>query len=479
MKRLPKFRSVHSLFAVSLLALSACSLLRDSAANLPPGTTNDPYPDPFSEDDIIAVNYRDFVSLPDTPRLMALTDEPGTRRLFITAMTGEMWTTDYDGRYTHLYVNIDAPDYRVQVQSEGTERGFQAMAFHPDFAKEGAPGYGKFYTLVDTTNTDPQPTFLPLTEENTHDSVLLEWTAKDANSPAYDGDAPRELIRWAQPYANHNCGHIAFNPTAEPGDEDYGLLYVGFADGGAYADLHGHAQNLGVAFGKILRIDPLGSDGGNGQYGIPASNPFANDGDDHTLGEIYAYGVRNPQRLFWDPANGNMYMSDIGQDAVEEVSPVTKGANLGWNLWEGSFRFIPPNAVRLEDKRGDPNVTFPVAEYDQQDERLQSGSAVIGGLIYRGDEIPDLNGKLLFADNPSGLIWYVDMDDLPVGQNGLHFVKFRQGSKEVPLLDLIHEKNREQGHGEVQRAEMRFGEDHNGRIYILNRGDGVVRLVTP
>ena len=141
--------------------------------------------------------------------------------------------------------------------------------------------------------------FKPSGGNHTHDSVLLEWTAKDPTAKTYDGGAPRELIRIEQPFANHNCGHLTFNPLATANSADFGLLYMGFADGGSGGDPLNHAQKLGSFFGKIHRIDPLGSNSANGKYGIPASNPFVKTGG--ALGEIYAYGVRNPQRLFWDP----------------------------------------------------------------------------------------------------------------------------------------------------------------------------------
>ena len=86
----------------------------------------------------------------------------------------------------------------------------------------------------------------------------------------------------------------------------------------------------------MFRIDPLGTNSANKKYGIPAGNPFVSDDNSRTLGEIYAYGLRNPQRFGWDPRNGNMFLADIGQNIVEEISVVTAGANLGWNEWEGS-----------------------------------------------------------------------------------------------------------------------------------------------
>src|SRR6185436_18184855 len=108
-----------------------------------------------------------------------------------------------------------------------------------------------------------------------------------------------------------NGGRAAFNPLAQRGDADFGLLYFGVADGGSAGDPLNNAQNLASPFGKIFRIDPLGKNSTNGQYGIPASNPFAGDNDPKTLGEIYAYGIRNSQHFTWDRATGRMFISDI------------------------------------------------------------------------------------------------------------------------------------------------------------------------
>ena len=193
--------------------------------------------------------------------------------------------------------------------------------------------------------------------------MLLEWTAKNPAAATYDGGAPRELMRFEQPFGNHNGGQLSFNPLAAPSSADFGLLYIGFADGGSGGDPLNMAQNLSSAFGKILRIDPLGKNSANGKYGIPADNPFVNDNDPNTLGEIYAFGVRNPQRFAWDSQNGNLFVADIGQNIVEEISLVTTGANLGWNKWEGSYGFISraggqprEPARRLEDDVSDRRV---------------------------------------------------------------------------------------------------------------------------
>src|SRR6185295_7276040 len=216
----------------------------------------------------------------------------------------------------------------------------------------------------DTSNMTPTPDFRPNGGAMaTNHSVLLEWTARTSGAAAYDGGPPRELMRWEDPFQNHNGGMMAFNPLAQPNSPDYGLLYLGLADGGSGGDPLNMAQNLGIAFGKIFRIDPLGNNSANKKYGIPADNPMRNTPG--ALPEIYAYGVRNPQRFAWDSRNGNMFVADIGQNIVEEISPVTAGANLGWNDWEGSFRFISRQAVSLEKPRSDPKVTYPIVEWGQ------------------------------------------------------------------------------------------------------------------
>jgi hypothetical protein len=300
-------------------------------------TTTDPFPQPIAATEgVITVRFAEFAAIPDfngqPARTMLLLNEPGTRRLFASDMNGVLYSVSYDGKTVTPYVDLTAAGWEINVQARGSERGFHSFAFHPQFNERGSRGYGKFYTIVDTANITPAPDFKPAGGMRSHDTIVLEWTAKNPGAAAYDGAAPREFIRFEQPFQNHNAGHMTFNPLATAKDADYGLLYIGFADGGSGGDPLNHSQNLGSAFGKILRIDPLGNNSGNKKYGIPASNPFASDNDPATLGEIYAYGTRNPQRLFWDSKNRNMFMSDIGQNTVEEISPVTAGANLGWNV---------------------------------------------------------------------------------------------------------------------------------------------------
>lgn len=447
-------------------------------------TGGDPYPQPVeTTEDVVIVGYEEFAEIPDSDGLVArpmlMVDEPGTGRLFVNDMRGPLHTVTYEGELTP-YLDVDDPEWGFPVEDSGRERGFQSFAVHPQFAREGAPGYGRIYTWADTEDTAPEPDFVPGGGDDRHDTVLLEWTAVDATAERYDGGPPRELLRIEQPFGNHNAGHLAFNPLAAEGDTDYGMLYVGVADGGSGGDPLELAQDPGSIFGKILRLDPLGSDAANGQYGIPSDNPFAGDDEDDTLAEIFVSGVRNPQRFGWDPANGNLFVADIGQNSIEELSLAWSGADLGWNDWEGSYRFISRGRLSLSDPRSDPDLSYPVAEYGHGDPLLTNRAAITGVVVYRHDEIPQLRGRVLFADYPSGEIFWVDADDLPEGgESGIRRVLLREGPEERTFLEIIRAKTVERGLDPTSRTDLRFGTGPDGRLFLLNKHDGVIREIVP
>jgi glucose/arabinose dehydrogenase len=447
-------------------------------------SSNDPFPAPIpATEGMIGVNFVEFATIPDVDgdpaRMMRLVDEPGTGRIFVNDMQGPIYSVSYDGETVIQYVDINDPMWEVDVQSRSRETGFQSFAFHPQFGQPGTAGYGKFYTWTDSRNDDPDPDFIPSGRGDSHDTVLHEWTAQDPSGRSYDGKPPRELLRIQQPFGNHNGGQIGFSSIASPGDADFGLLYVSIADGGSGGDPYNQAQNLASAFGKLLRIDPHGSNSANGEYGIPADNPFAMDDNASSLGEIYAYGVRNAQRFAWDSVNGNMFLADIGQNTIEKLTLVTAGANLGWNDWEGSFRFRN-REVSLANQRGDSTVTYPVAEWGQQDPLLQRQSAAAGLHVYRSNAISQLANLVLFADQPSGEIFYIQADNLPDGgQDAIRRVLLNDDGEAKTLLQLIREKNREQGRRRASRADLRFDGGPGGQVYLLNKYDGVVRLLVP
>jgi hypothetical protein len=483
--------TVHTsrLFLAALLASSAVfAQQQPQPAPLLAGQTADPFPQPIeARQGVITVGVREFASVPDVDgvaaRMMNLVNEPGTRRLFVNDMRGPLYSVSYDGEVT-LYLDINAPAWGVSVQSMGRERGFQNLAFHPQFGQAGTPGYGKFYTYTDTSNQTPAADFTTTNPATTHDTVLLEWTAKTPAAATYDGGAPRELFRLRQPFANHNGGHMAFHTLATPGTPEFGLLYIGVADGGSGGDPMRLGQNLGSAFGKIFRIDPAGPvlpdrpASANKKYGIPASNPFVKTAG--ALPEIYAYGVRNPQRFAWDSRHRNMFLADIGQNIVEEISVVTPGANLGWNEWEGSFRFIGRQAVSEEKPRSDPKVTYPIVEWGQVDPLLQPNSAASGLVVYRGSQLPQLANLVIFTDMPSGEIFYVNADKLPAGgQDPIRRILLNSNGSAKTMLEVIQEKNKAQGKTPATRSDLRLSVGPENQVFLLNKGDGTIRVLTP
>ena len=164
----------------------------------------------------------------------------------------------------------------------------------------------------------------------------------------------RELLRIDKPEYNHNGGALAFGPD--------GLLYISVGDGGFGDDQGpghvpgGNAQSLapGNVLGKILRIDPRGHNSANHQYGIPADNPFVGKpGAD----EIFAYGFRNPYRMSFDQNTGQLWVGDVGQNAIEEVDIVQAGGNYGWHEKEGTFLFSP--GARLNPNDGVVTANSP------------------------------------------------------------------------------------------------------------------------
>ncbi|MCA1585901.1 MAG: PQQ-dependent sugar dehydrogenase [Acidobacteria bacterium] len=193
-------------------------------------------------------------------------------------------------------------------------------------------------------------------------------------------------------------------------------------------------------------------------------------------------GVRNAQRFGWDPKSGAMYLSDIGQNIVEEVSPVSAGANLGWNVWEGSYRYVSRQAVFTQSPRSDPTITYPIVEWGQLDPVMlpSNSSASVGVVVYRSTTVPQLNGRLLFGDMPSGELFHVSADELPKGgQDAIRRVLFVMAAGAAPrtFLQIIQEKNLAQGRTPATRADMRFDATAAGQVFMLNKADGTIRMI--
>lgn len=360
-------------------------------------TVSDPF-DPFNPivDTItpgsVRVNLRPIVPSGGgltAPNLLIGAND-GTNRLFVTDQIGQVRLIQ--GGVLQSVPFLDVRSHMVTLNPRYDERGLLGLAFSPTFGIPGTPGYGKLYTLTTepVTRTADFTVAMPPGVAFNHQNVLAEWTVSATNPNVVDPASRRELLRVDWPQMNHNGGMVAFGPDNH--------LYVSMGDGGAGNDVGpghgaiGNGQDLTNPLGTVLRIDPRGSNSANGQYGIPADNPFV--GTPGAVQEIYAYGLRNPWRFSFDRATGQLVLADVGQGTVEEVNIITAGGNYGWNLKEGQFRFDPVTGQVSNDLTGlPPGLIDPVLQYDHDE-----GTTVIGGFVYRGSAIPELQGKYIFGD---------------------------------------------------------------------------------
>lgn len=371
--------------------------------------------------------------------------------LYVSDQNGKLWRINLaDG--SQLF--FDLSTLLVPLGAFGSEsydeRGFLGFAFHPRYASN---------ELVYTYTSEPASTnsdfsTIPPGGSANHRSAVREWKLNFSTfTPEPAAIDNRLLLTVDQPQFNHNGGALNFGPD--------GRLYIAFGDGGGADDrdgqtfigapmsghgADGNGQNPANPLGSLLRIDPLGTNSDNGRYGIPGDNPFA--GSSTILRETYAYGFRNPFRFSFDAQTGALVLADVGQNAIEEINLVQAGGNYGWGLKEGSFRFDPngTGAGFVTDEAVSGDFKDPVVQYDHDE-----GTAVIGGFVYRGNTITDLQGKYVFGDasktgNGDGRIFYTD--------GGAIF--------ELDLAD---------------RAQpgfwvLGFGQDGDGELYVLGNTTG-------
>ena len=388
------------------------------------------------------------------------------RRLAFNDVRGVLYLVDADGGAPTVYLDLRGRNVGFSNARFPNEAGFLGFAFHPEFAHPDAPGHGKLYTAFSATTRSGRADYAAAGA--VQHSVIREWTAADARADVFRGTS-REVLRVGQFAPNHNVGTIAFNPTAAANTPDYGLLYICFGDGGHRDDPHNHGQRLDTPLGAIARIDPLDTGGGRA-YGIPADNPFV--GRAGAAEEIWAYGLRHPQQFSWD-ANGRMFLTDIGQDQIEELNIGERGANYGWRRREGAFstergvgRFGGNRPVYPLPATDPEPFVYPVAQYDHDE-----GYAIGGGYAYQGRAIPALRGKYLFTDFPRGRLFAVATGDLsperpaPISELRLVF-----DGEERELADVAGFPNTYR-FGE-RRVDARLGVDHDGELYLLAKGNG-------
>lgn len=454
-----------------------------------PAQITDPIPEPIQKSDL-AVGFEEIVQIPDSgtsgnrvARLNLLAHAgDGSGRLFVNDMRGQLYVIVDDA--ATVYMNLKQLVCEHFTYESG-QQGFGYFAFHPEFARNGI-----FYTVTSEMKAGGIPDF-PVTKtifdsnknivQSTHHDVIREWKAIDPSANRFVGTS-REILRIEEPYSDHNVGQLGFNPNAKPGDGDYGLLYIAIADGGSDGfpvsdtDPLDNGQNLETPLGKILRIDPLGNNSANGKYGIPGDNPFVADDDPKTLGEIWAYGLRNPHRFSWDTGGeGKMLIADAGQAFIEEVNLGIKGANYGWGEREGTWVIDENNENVLYPLPADDRsygYTYPVAQYDHDippEVEGYYGIAITGGYVYRGRAIPELIGQYIFADfGHDSRFFHVPVDELVNGRQAtVKELRLFEGDREVSFLEIIGKP----------RSDLRFGVDEDGEIYVTSKQDGKVRKI--
>ena len=396
----------------------------------------------------------------------------GSGRLVINDLRGLLYITDENGTPPVTFMDIRTLDVGFDDSMFPNETGLAGVAFHPQFAEAGAPGFAKFYTAYSARSDSGVADYLD-DDAGSHESVIREWTVDDPRANVFSGTS-REVFRIGQFAPNHNVGTIAFNPTAAPGSADYGVLYASLGDAGAAYDPRDFGQSLEAPHGAIIRIDPLAGDGDKG-YGVPADNPFA--GEAGVAPEIWAYGLRHAQQFSWD-TDGRLFMGDIGQNSIEEVNLGVPGANYGWRLREGTFAtgyaVGPRRPGRLYPRpaRDEQPFVYPVAQYDHDE-----GYAVSGGFVYRGQAIPALQGKYVFTDFPRGRVLYIDADALVPGELAeIQELRLLFDGRERDLVEVAGFSNT---YAPGDRADARLGTDSAGELYLLTKSDGRVRKLGP
>lgn len=469
-----------------LAALAATALV---AGLMAPGAVADPgderIADPVPEDPaashlgLVLEEHHQFPETATTPpatdyrlqrhaRINHIGDVPdGSGRQFVPDLNGPLYFLEDGEEHVYLDVKAQFPDF---FSGRGMGSGFGFAAFHPDYAENGL-----FYTVhteqFGAIGTKPL-TYPGQRSEFSH-SVVTEWTADDPSADTFSGER-REVMRLGFFSQIHAIQQIDFNPTARPGTSDYGKLYVAVGDGGAALGTD-VPQDPATPYGKILRIDPAGTNGPNGQYGVPADNPFV--GDEGWIGEIWALGLRDPHRFSWDAqAPHRMYLGHIGQRAIEAVYEVRPGDNYGWSEREGRFRFEADDECALYPLPADDEdlgYVYPVVAYDHDPPAgwpcaADSGHALGGGYVYRGHDLPLLRGKYVFGDIVDGRVYYAEAAQMrrETGREAdLHELQiFDTAGNRLRMTDLAGDT----------RVDLRFSQGADGELYLLSKANGKI-----
>jgi putative heme-binding domain-containing protein len=340
--------------------------------------------------------------------LTALHQIPGLTNVFLVLhQKGMIWKMEKTAAGENKSVFADLTG---EVFSDRGPNGLLDMAFHPKF-RENRKYYLKYQVF-----------------EGGKVCTIIVEKQFDANFKGDSGQAPRRILKIVSVAEDHSGGCLKFGPD--------GFLYIVMGDTGPHNDPNGHAQNLELLLGKLMRIDVDHSENGNA-YAIPADNPFRGRSDARP--EIWAYGFRNPWRFSFDRVTGDLWLADVGQDRVEEVDIVHRGENYGWNVFEGFEPFS--NQYRKEGR----TFTPPVFAY-----KRKYGASVTGGHVYRGDKNSSFYGVYLCGDYTSKRIFGV--------------------TQEKGALKTVRQI------GVVPQGLVSFSEDEAGNLYVVGYEGMVYQL---
>lgn len=373
-----------------------------------------------------------------------------TKRI-VAGLTFPLYVTTAPGQPNRLYIVLKGGSIRIFDLSTNTllptpfltvavtggttandERGLLGLAFDPGYAKNG-----QFYIYYTGLNTN----------------VLARYTRSAAN-PDVANTTGVTMMSWADPFTNHNGGWIAFGPE--------GNLYMGVGDGGSANDPNANGQNLASPMGKMHRIKP--TVGGTAPYyTVPADNPFV--GGVTTDDTLWAYGLRNPWRSSFDRANGDLWIGDVGQNAIEEINfqkgGIAGGRNYGWRCMEGlsctGLTGCTCNSAAL---------TNPIRTYSHV-AGTTGGFSITGGYVYRGCLNTGLQGTYFYADYVNNNVWSLRYDSATNTQSEFTL----RNTQMTPSLD-----------GFTLNQIVSFGEDTNGEMYVVDHGsttDGAIFKIVP
>lgn len=325
---------------------------------------------------ILSAQYELKPAFPNLPGfsspLEIVSAHDGSNRLFVVQQKGKIYTFQDTPNVSTKKLFIDLSGIVTQV---GGDRGLLGLAFHPDYKINK---YFYVFYIADSAGS-------PIGQW----TRITRFTASLENPDSAVFDSQVRILNISQPNDQHKGGRMEFGPD--------GYLYMSVGDGGVYQDPDGFAQSKFTLLGKILRLNVDSSSAGR-NYSIPSTNPFYNNISGFRQ-EIFAYGLRNTWKFSIDHVTGNIFGGDVGQFLFEEINLIKSGKNYGWNKMEGLHCYPDTNFCDTTGK----GFTGPVLEL-----RRNEAVSVIGGYVYRGNLLPELYGKYIFADWYYGKVWAMD-----------------------------------------------------------------------